>query len=83
MPAPQLKPSVEEIAEYCRSRNSGIDPEAFFDYYETNGWVQGKCRKPIKSWQAAVRTWERNKKQTAVATQQQFIEKHTSRDWAN
>lgn len=28
------------------------------DFYEANGWVQGKG-KPIKSWQAAVRTWER------------------------
>lgn len=53
------KPSVEEIRDYCRERRSGVNPDQFFDYYEANGWTQGKG-KPIRDWQAAVRTWERN-----------------------
>ena len=55
-----IKPTVEEIRAYCTERKNGIDPEKFFDYYEANGWVQGKAGKPIKDWKAAVRTWERS-----------------------
>lgn len=52
------KPTIEEIEDYCKERNNNINPQRFFDYYETNGWVQGK-NKPIKDWKACVRTWER------------------------
>ena len=52
------KPSIEEIAAYCRERNNMINPELFFDHYESNGWKVGKTG--MKDWKAAVRTWERN-----------------------
>lgn len=54
-----IKPTVEEIAEYCKERNNNIDAEKFFNYYEAKGWVIGKS--PMKSWKACVITWERNK----------------------
>ena len=54
-----VKPTVEEISEYRLSRKNGIDPQQFFDYYETNGWVQSAKGKPLKDWKAAVRTWEK------------------------
>ena len=52
------KPTVEEIAEYCKLRNNAIDPQHFFDFYESKGWLVGKSR--MKDWKACVRTWERN-----------------------
>ncbi len=52
-------PTLEEITSYCLERKNAVSPQAFLDHYETNGWVQGKG-KPIKSWQACVRTWENN-----------------------
>ena len=52
------KPTVYEVAEYCKSRKNSVDPEAFVDFYESKGWVVGKT--PMKDWKAAVRTWERN-----------------------
>lgn len=55
-----IKPSIEEIQQYCLERKNNIDYQRFYDYYETNGWVQGKTRKPIKDWKACIRTWERN-----------------------
>ena len=35
---------------------------AFFDYYEANGWTQGR-NKPIKDWKAAARGWIRRSPQ--------------------
>jgi len=35
---------------------------AFFDYYEANGWTQGR-NKPIKDWKAAARVWIRRSHQ--------------------
>lgn len=53
-----VKPTVEEVAEYCRERGNGINAAHFVDYYEANGWHVG--RQGMKDWRAAVRTWERH-----------------------
>lgn len=53
-------PTYEEVAEYCRERENGVDAQLFVDHYAANGWVQGKAGKPLRDWRAAVRTWERN-----------------------
>lgn len=52
-------PTLEEVREYCSSRNNGIDPEYFIDYYAARNWELTKGRK-VKDWKACVRTWERN-----------------------
>ena len=51
-----VKPTVEEVAEYCRERGNAIIPESFVNFYESKGWVIGKS--PMKDWKAAIRTWE-------------------------
>lgn len=60
------KPTVEQIAAYCRERNNGVNAHQFWDFYEAKGWLIGK--NPMKDWKAAVRTWEqrdgREQKQT-------------------
>ena len=55
------KPSIEEIRQYCISRNNSVDPEQFFNFYESKGWTIGKS--PMKDWRAAVRTWEKREKE--------------------
>lgn len=59
-----VKPSVEEIAAYCAERNNSIDPQQFFDFYESKGWKVGN--QSMKDWEAAVRTWERREKTKKV-----------------
>lgn len=59
-----VKPSVEEIAAYCAERNNNIDPQQFFDFYESKGWKVGN--QSMKDWKAAVRTWERREKPKKV-----------------
>lgn len=54
-------PSVEQVAEYISQHEYPVDPQEFIDHYTANGWVQGKG-KPIKDWQAAVRTWANKRK---------------------
>jgi hypothetical protein len=57
-----IPPPIEWIEEYCKERNNGIDPQKFFDFYESKGWKVGKEK--MKNWQACVRTWEnRDKKE--------------------
>ena len=55
-----VKPSVDEIRDYCVERGNTINPEDFFNSNETKGWVVGRNKTPMKDWKAAVRTWESN-----------------------
>ena len=55
-----VPPTVEQVAEYVRSRDSSVDPQGFIDFYEAKGWLIGKT--PMKDWKAACRnaeSWER------------------------
>lgn len=54
-----IKPTVEEVREYCRERGNTVDPDTFVNFYESKGWVVGKS--PMKDWKSAVRTWERSR----------------------
>lgn len=51
------KPTVDEIKEYCKERNNGIDANTFYDFYESKNWFVGKNK--MKDWKACVRTWEK------------------------
>ena len=62
------KPSLDEIRVYCQERGNQVDPEKFFNFYESKGWVVGKS--PMKDWKAAVRTWEQRRPETTRATYQ-------------
>lgn len=52
-----VPPLIEEIKTYCLERKNKVDPESFFDFYQSKGWKIGS--NPMKDWKAAVRTWER------------------------
>ena len=55
------KPTLEEVKEYCKQRNSSVDPKVFFEYFETGNWVDSKGNK-VKNWKQKIITWEKNKK---------------------
>lgn len=55
-----VKPTLEEVEDFCYEQNLGIDPAQFIDFYETNGWRVGK--NPMKDWKAAARNWDRRRK---------------------
>ena len=55
-----IKPSIEEIQEYCNERKNGIPANAFYDFYESKDWYVGKNK--MKDWKACIRTWEQRKR---------------------
>ncbi len=55
-----VPPTVDEVAEYVRSRGSCVDPQVWVDYYAARGWKMGKS--VMTDWKSAVRlseNWER------------------------
>lgn len=63
------KPTIQEVTEYCDSRNNHVDGELFWEFYESKGWLVGKA--PMKNWKAAVRTWERKDRKSSELTPRQ------------
>ena len=59
-------PTVDEVKAYCLEKNYTVDAESFCDFYESKGWFVGKNK--MKSWQAAVRTWQRRPNHGAPRT---------------
>ena len=66
-PAPEhtskkfVKPTLQEVQQYCASRHNSIDAAKFIDHYDSVGWKIGKAA--MKDWKAAVRNWERNQQE--------------------
>ena len=61
-----VKPTLEEVKEYCLSRKNNIDAQQFIDFYESKGWKVGN--QPMKDWKASVRTWEQRHKDENKST---------------
>lgn len=55
-------PTVDQVKAYCEERGNWVDPQRFVDHYTANGWMVGKSK--MKDWKAAVRTWEKNGKES-------------------
>ena len=58
------RPTLEEVKAYVIEKGYRFDPEAFFSFYESNGWKVGK--NPMKSWKDACTTWEKREGSSAV-----------------
>lgn len=56
---PFHKPTLEEITAYCLERHNSVNPESFYNHYESNGWKVGNS--PMKDWKASIRYWEQSK----------------------
>lgn len=59
-----VKPTIEEIAEYCREKGYNIDAETFWNFYEAKGWMIGKNK--MKNWRAACATWVKKRSETML-----------------
>ena len=55
-----VKPTVEEVYQYCNERKNKVCADTFIDFYQSKDWKIGKNK--MKDWKAAVRTWEKRQK---------------------
>lgn len=51
-------PTLDQIREYVYTENLMVDPDRFFDYYESQGWKLSNGNK-MKDWKASCRNWHR------------------------
>jgi hypothetical protein len=91
-PTPKRKvferPNLDMVQTWFSENGNPTMAGPFFDYYESNGWVQGRARKPIRDWHAAARGWIRNQNKWNNEKQQRGFDKlkfnaDTIRSWAN
>ena len=56
-----VKPTLEEVEQYCIERKNNVNAKKFYDYYEANNW-KDQSGKPVKSWkQKMIANWEKDK----------------------
>lgn len=87
-----LPPTLKEVEEYCKSRNSSVDPKAFWEYFNEGKWKDAKGQ-PVRNWKQKLLTWEKYDaptKQTKKADPKEssfdtddFFEASLKRSYAN
>ena len=63
-PTKFVKPDLEEVSAYFAELKA-VDPDSFFDFYESKGWLVGKVS--MKDWRASARKWVRENNQNGKA----------------
>lgn len=53
-------PTLEEVTEYIQANNYNVDPESWFNFYESNGWIVGKVQ--MNNWKASIQAWHKRNK---------------------
>ena len=59
-PTKFVKPDLDEVSAYFTELKA-VDPDSFFDFYESKGWLVGKTS--MKDWRASARKWVRENNQ--------------------
>lgn len=79
-----IKPTISDIEVFTQASNLNLNPDHFFDFYESKDWMIGKNK--MKDWKAAARNWARRnetpqhnknqKPQTQLEYEKQHINSH-------
>ena len=48
-------PSLEDVKSYILENHYAVNPDKFFNHYESQGWLVGKNK--MKSWKSAIASW--------------------------
>ena len=76
------RPTLEQVQAHVSVTGLDVDPERFCAYYDSVGWRIGK--QPMKSWQAALRTWDlkakKDKKEASSTSYQNDFERKVGHD---
>lgn len=79
-------PSLSEVQEYVKERNSQVDPKQFYEYFEAGEWKDSKGNQ-VKNWKQKLITWEKfNIKEAPKRTMNNFTSSDTTEedldDWS-
>ena len=55
-------PKLEDVRAYVTEKKLIIDPDYFFDYYETAGWVDNKGKR-IQNWKLKALNWNKREEE--------------------
>lgn len=58
-------PTLDDIKKFAKERNSNVDPERFFDYYQSQNWKCGNT--PITDWKTKFMSWEKSERPKQAA----------------
>lgn len=57
------KPTREEVRAYFKEKGFVVDPDYFYDYYDSDNWLKGNSRnskkEPMKNWKQTAISWNR------------------------
>jgi len=78
-----IPPTLQDVVDYAKSRNSSLEPKKFFEYFDVAGWVDSRGTK-VRSWKQKFISWEsRNGKQTSGTGQRESKESAASGSGVN
>ena len=55
-----IRPTLQEVASEIHAKGYSVEPDCFWNHYESNGWKVG--RNAMKSWKAALAKWNADEK---------------------
>lgn len=61
-----VPPTLENVVEYAKNRNSSVDPKKFFEYFDETDWVDSRGTK-VRSWKQKFISWESRNGKTGIA----------------
>ena len=87
--------NIDEVRQHWKAEALQGDPDAFWDFYESKGWMVGKNQ--MKRWRRAASGWSRRSKDNGPARQstqaarrennenvlKRFMERHSDGDTGN
>lgn len=53
-----IPPTLDEVKDYAKERNSAVNPEKFWEYFNAGDWKDAKGQ-PVRNWKQKFLTWEK------------------------
>ena len=75
-----VPPTLEQVADRCQECNYSIDPNRFWNFYESQGWKVGK--NPMRDWHKALAGWQ-SREGNQTSRKADFIDDLTDTSWAH
>ena len=75
-----VPPTLEEVSARCREMGYGVDPDRFWNFYESQGWKVGK--NPMRDWHRALAGWQ-TRDGNKTSRKADFVDDLTDTSWAH